>query len=315
MSNLTQAEAFLLGEIRQGKQIAWSQFVDRYQGRLLAFARSKTRDAVGAEDLVQETFISFLRALPNFRGQSSIETYLFAILRRKIIDSYRGRKLNPCLLQDGFGSSDGDEAGSSAAELVAAPDPTASWYARRDEDHEIKRTALEAALSALIDGYKDALNFRDLQIVELLFYCQARNKDIARIAGVAVNHVAVIKHRCLKEIRDRVLRTLPAEADLADLFTGTDGPVPDAADTMVAEIWHDLRPSCPKRSTLGAWLLGTLEPDWTQYVAFHLETLGCGICMANIADLREQTQTDAGQRLRDRILESTVGFWGPSRPA
>ncbi len=305
MKQLTEAEEFLLAEIRQGKQTAWSQLVDRYQGRLLAFARSKSGDAANAEDLVQDTLVSFLRALPRFRGEASLETYLFSILRRKIIDSYRGRRLSLCLLQDGV--SDDSDA-SSVVDDIAGSDPTASWYVRRGEDRDIKRTALTGALEQLIDGYKLALNFRDLQIVEMLFYCQLRNKDIARIAGVGVNHVAVIKHRCLKEIREHVQAGLPGETDLADLFTGSEGPIPDAADAMLAEAWQEQRLSCPKRSTLGAWLLGTLEAPWAEYIAFHLERLGCRFCRANLDDLRQQTTSDTGGRFRDRIMESTIGF-------
>ncbi|HQA00065.1 MAG TPA: sigma-70 family RNA polymerase sigma factor, partial [Phycisphaerae bacterium] len=250
---LTEAEQYLLEQIRSGKQDAWSQLVDRYQGRLLAFARSKVRDGAEAEDLVQDTFVSFLRSLDNFRSQASLETYLFSILRRKIIDLYRGRRVNVCLLQDGL-SPDGESDPGNLP--LAAPDPTASWYARRDEDHDLKRSALAAALTDLIEGYKRELNFRDLQIVEMLFYCQLRNKDISQTAGVTVNHVAVIKHRCLNQIREQILRRLPRQSDAADLFTGADGPVPEAADSMIAEIWQERRLSCPKRSTLGAWMLG-----------------------------------------------------------
>jgi RNA polymerase sigma factor (sigma-70 family) len=307
MNHLNEAEQYLLEQIRCRQQDAWSQLVDRYQGRLLAFARSKTRDAVGAEDLVQDTFVSFLRSLANFRGQASLETYLFSILRRKIIDLYRGRRMNLCLLQDGL-STDGPSDASSALGGIAGDDPTASWYARREEDHELKRAALASALTDLIDGYKQALNFRDLQIVEMLFYCQLRNKDISHTAGVTVNHVAVIKHRCLNEIREHILRHLPRQSDVADLFTGAEGPIPDAADSMIAEIWQEQRLSCPKRSTLGAFHLGTLEPAWGDYVRFHLERLGCRFCRANLDDLEQQTATEPVQTFRDRIMQSTVGF-------
>lgn len=307
MSQLTEAEQYLLDQIRHGEQNAWSQLVDRYQGRLIAFARSKTRDAVEAEDLVQDTFVNFVRGLASFRGQASLETYLFSILRRKIIDVYRGRRMSLCLLQDGLGT-ESDSAGSSVVDDVPAPDPTASWYARREEDHDRKRNALAEALAAMIDGYKQALNFRDLQIVEMLFYCQVRNKDIAQAAGVTVNHVAVIKHRCLGELRDQVLRRLPDSTDLADLFTGADGPIPEEADCMIARIWQEQRLSCPKRSTLGAHLLGTLEPAWADYVRFHLDVLGCRFCRANLEDLQQQTAVENVQRFRDRIMESTVGF-------
>ena len=73
MSGLNEADRFLLEQIRQGSAEGWSQFVDRFQGRLIAYARSRSRGHSDAEDLVQDTLISFLRALPNFREESGFE--------------------------------------------------------------------------------------------------------------------------------------------------------------------------------------------------------------------------------------------------
>ena len=149
MSALTQAEKYLLDQIRQGSAEGWSQLVDRYQGRLVAFARHKLRGSADAEDLVQETFMSFLKGLAEFRQQASFETYLFVILRRKIINFCRGKRANVCLLQDVMQASTDPESGP-AADRIAGPEPTASWYVRRDEAHELQRSALTSALGELI---------------------------------------------------------------------------------------------------------------------------------------------------------------------
>lgn len=293
MSELNEADRYLLDQIRRGSAEGWSQFVDRYQGRLLAFARAKLRQKADAEDLVQETLISFLRALPTFREQSGLETYLFAILRRKVIDAYRGRKVSVCLLQDVLAGPGAAESTEPAGRL-AAPDPTASWYARRDEQHEQQKDRLTAALRELIDHYKQMLNFRDLQIVEMLFYCQIRNKDIAEITAVSEKHVALLKHRVL----DRLRKAIGPHAG---------GGETDPPDDLLSDIWQEHRLSCLKRNTLGGYLLGTLEPAWHDYIAFHLDRLGCSFCQANLDDLKAANLEDQ-RNLRNRIMESTVGF-------
>ena len=292
MAQTSEADQYLLEHIRQGSGDAWAQLVARYQGRLLAFARSKVRQVSDAEDLVQDTFVSFLRSVGAFRGQASIETYLFCILRRKVLDVFRGSK-RVCLLQDACG---GNEDEGDASVQLAAPDETASFYARREEAHEGQRTALSAALSELIAEYKAAKAFHDLQIIEMLFYCQLRNKHIAERVGVRENYVAVLKHRCLQQIRERLQQSRCGEG--ADL-----------ADSLLSEIWQDERLSCPKRSTIGAFLLGTLEPDWQAYVDFHVHRLGCQFCAANLQDLQQQTSHGVPQKLRERIMHSTVGFF------
>jgi len=42
-----------------------------------------------AEDLVQETFLSAIRAKDSFKGESTEKTWLVSILKNKIIDHYR----------------------------------------------------------------------------------------------------------------------------------------------------------------------------------------------------------------------------------
>src|ERR1700722_9979852 len=94
MNQCSEAERYMLEEIRRGSGDAWSQVVDRYQGRLVAFARRRVPRGVDPEDLVQETFLQFVRSLANFRQEASLETFLFVILRRKLADVHRGRKIN-----------------------------------------------------------------------------------------------------------------------------------------------------------------------------------------------------------------------------
>ena len=316
MSALSEADRFLLEQIRQGDAEGWRQLVDRYQGRLVAFARGKLRQSADAEDVVQETLMAFLKGLDAFRAQASIETYLFTILRRKIINWTRGKRSTLCLLQDVmYGRANGDSTGDAAdapAEL-AASDPTASWYARRDELADLQHDALTAALRDLIDGFKQSHNFRDLQVVEMLFYCQIRNKDAAAVVSLDEKHVALIKHRCIKQLRERVGRDLGRTDVVIDPGAGGDADLPAAADTVIAEIWQTHRLSCLKRSTIGAYLLGTLDDPWREYVAFHLDRLGCQFCRANLEDLQQQTAEGASQSLRNRIMESTIGFLSRSQ--
>lgn len=294
MNELTQAEQYLLEQIRRGDAEGWSQLVERYQGRLLAFARSRALNSADAEDLVQETFMQFLKALGSFRGEASVETFLFMILRRRIIDFLRGKRMASCLVQDDL---EGEES-SSSLPPVAAPDLTASAYARRDEQRQTERLALAGALAELIGALKESSDFRDLKIMEMLFYAQLKNKDIARLAGVEENNVALIKHRWLKQLRQKVGQRLGAAG----------GEAGACADSLLTEIWEEQRPSCPKRSTVGGFLLGTLEARWQDYVDFHINKLGCRFCRANLEDLQSQ-KAEAPRAMRQRIMQSTVGFF------
>lgn len=56
---------------------------------MLNFAFRKTGDLTLAEDLVQDTFLSALKARDNFKGNSQEKTWLFSILENKITDYFR----------------------------------------------------------------------------------------------------------------------------------------------------------------------------------------------------------------------------------
>src|SRR4051812_9869982 len=142
MTQWTEAERFLLERVRQRDGDAWAQLVARYEGRLVAFARARGVSAADAEDFVQDAFLHLLRGLDSFRGEASLETYLFLLLRRRIIEWLRGRRVHACLA---------GEDSSAGEPMPAAPVGTASSYARRAEELDQDRSALAAAIAGLVD--------------------------------------------------------------------------------------------------------------------------------------------------------------------
>lgn len=64
-------------------------WVDQYADYLFSYALARVNDEDGARDLVQDTFLSALKARNSFKGEASEKTWLVSILKRKIIDHYR----------------------------------------------------------------------------------------------------------------------------------------------------------------------------------------------------------------------------------
>src|SRR6187399_1678855 len=158
MAELTEADRYLLERIGRGDGEGWSQLVRTYQGRLLAFARSRLARKEEAEDLVQDTFIAFLEGIKRFRENASVETFLFTILRHKLIDFFRGKQMRTCFLQDVMeGEAHNDDRPPEMEDSAAA---SASWYARQDEADDLVRESLAEALGALIQRLKSDENFR-----------------------------------------------------------------------------------------------------------------------------------------------------------
>ena len=84
----------------------------------------------------------------------------------------------------------------------------------------------------------------------------------------------------------------------------------DRGEHSIGAIWRRRRLSCPSREDLGSYLLNVLDRELQDYVAFHLKTVGCPFCQANLADLQTLQQEPApkAQARRRRYFESSAGY-------
>lgn len=65
------------------------------RNQMLRFATIQLRDATIAEDAVQEALMAAHEAKDRFEGRAQLKTWVFAILRNKILDVFRERKRRP----------------------------------------------------------------------------------------------------------------------------------------------------------------------------------------------------------------------------
>jgi hypothetical protein len=89
----------------------------------------------------------------------------------------------------------------------------------------------------------------------------------------------------------------------------------DAGVHSVGEIWRRHRLSCATREQLGSFVLGVLPKEAADYLAFHLEVVGCRVCRANLTDLQKQQAEsgDAVQTRRRKYFQSSAGYLRPKR--
>ncbi len=72
-------------------QLDPAAWLDRYGDSLYRYAVARLRDAEAAEEVVQETFVSGLRAREQYSGHGTEGAWLMGILKRKVIDFVRAR--------------------------------------------------------------------------------------------------------------------------------------------------------------------------------------------------------------------------------
>ncbi len=290
------ADQFLVEQIREGSESAWRTLIDRYTGRLLAFARARTSGLSDAEDLVQETFVGFLQSAGGFDTSRSLETYLFTILRYKLYDLLRQRKLT--VIREPAGAEDWWDR------IVPGDEETPSGIAVQAEVRGQQEKLLGEVLLRLIHELRDREAFSDLQVIELVFFAGKRNLDVGELLDIDQKAVAGIKFRAIQKLQKFLEEREPeAVACLAEA----------QADVTVARVWREQRLTCLKRSTLGSFLLGVLDEPWRSYTQFHLDVVGCPMCVANLADL--EAGEEGGCPLQERspadneaMFQSSVGF-------
>jgi hypothetical protein len=84
----------------------------------------------------------------------------------------------------------------------------------------------------------------------------------------------------------------------------------ERGEHSLGAIWRRHRLTCPTREDLGNLLLGVLDPEFADYIKFHLQSISCGYCQANLMDLQErQKETKAKvQERRQKMFASSAGF-------
>jgi RNA polymerase sigma-70 factor (ECF subfamily) len=85
-------DKWLVQRILSGDKAAGEQFVIEHYEAIFRFLRNLTGNKEDAEDLTQQTFLRAWEALPSFRGDSSLSTWLHSIAYREYIHWLRSRR-------------------------------------------------------------------------------------------------------------------------------------------------------------------------------------------------------------------------------
>lgn len=206
----SESDRDLVRRIRSGEERAWRECISEYEGRLLAFVDSRLRDRSLAEDVVQETFLGFLTALPNFDDNTPLEAFLFAIAAHKLTDLLRRQGRRPTLPLMAGNSS------SPAVEPIGR-DRAASSIARSREDRTAEEGLIADAFRELIRQWFDNREFERLMCAELLFVKGLPNKSTAVELAISEQAVANHKFYIVSRLKAAVRRRTARSVDFRQL--------------------------------------------------------------------------------------------------
>ena len=140
-------EQVLLQRAKKGEIAAFEALVNAYERRVYALALRSTGSEADAADITQEVFLRAYRALPTFRGESGLSTWLYRITVNLCVDL--ARKHNPTDSLD-------DEHAGSIPETRGAHQPEAALA-----NSELRRE-LDIALSMVSEEHRKIVILRDV---------------------------------------------------------------------------------------------------------------------------------------------------------
>lgn len=173
------ADEISLEALKAGNRAAFARLVEAYSPAVYRVALKILNDPQDAEDVLQETFIKALRALPNFEGRSSLSTWLYRIAVNEALMVVRKRR--PDSVSIDAEKDDGEEA--------SPPVEIRDWCCLPEGDllSAESRQFLDQAILNLSPALRAVFVLRDVQGLSV--------KETAEALNVSE---AVIKTRLLR---------------------------------------------------------------------------------------------------------------------
>lgn len=161
----------LVARARGGDVDAFEQLYRLHAGRVYALCLRLAADAGVARELTQDTFVRAWEALPRFRADASLTTWLHRIAVNAMLERRRGdrRRSTRVALAD-----DEDEEAMQMAGVVSAPDVATA-------------IDLERAIGALPPGVRRAFVLHDVE--------GYTHEEIATMTGLAAGTLRAQLHR------------------------------------------------------------------------------------------------------------------------
>ena len=140
-------EDALVARLRRGDHRAFEELVIAYQHRVFGIALRMLGNRAEAEEIAQETFLRAHRALPGFRGDARLHTWLYAIASRLCLNR--------------LASADRRLVRGDDETVTATPtdEPTAAARLERAE----LEAAVRQAIAALPEDRRIVVVLRDLE--------------------------------------------------------------------------------------------------------------------------------------------------------
>jgi RNA polymerase sigma-70 factor (ECF subfamily) len=204
VNTVEQAEPFiatrwsLLSRLRNlDDHASWQDFFNTYWKLIYGVALKAGLNDAAAQDVVQETVLTVIRKLPEFKTDpqaGSFKGWLLHIVRWRVADQHRRQQRHNRWLAPAAAA---DTHATPVVERI--PDP-AGFNLERVWDEEWEKNLVDIAL----DRVKTRVSATLYQMFDLYVVKQWPARDVAKALRVSVGHVYVAKHRVSAQVQKEI---------------------------------------------------------------------------------------------------------------
>lgn len=203
MKELPQKEkdSLLIDRCKHGDEAAFDEIVHTYWDKIFGRAFQMLKNPEDAEEITQDTFIRALRNLKNFRGDSSLSTWLYQIATNLSYNRYwywKRRKIQRTISIDEPLRS--YQAPTLKNFLASDNETPENAVTRRDLDQNIKDT-----IEGLSDDHRNILTLRNLQDLSY--------EEIAQELHISIGTVKSRIARARKALKNKLNLALKMEKE------------------------------------------------------------------------------------------------------
>jgi RNA polymerase sigma-70 factor (ECF subfamily) len=189
----------LVAQAKAGDFAAMESLLVKYERQVYALGRRIVAQHQDAEEVTQQTFLSVIEHLPEFREESQFRTWLLRIATNHALALLRKRSVRT-------GPSIDDRDADDSYEGIPHPEFIAVW---RDTPEEIAvrretRQHIDEALADLKEKYRVVFVLRDIE--------EFSTRETADILGISVEAVKVRLLRARLMLRERLTRLFGDES-------------------------------------------------------------------------------------------------------
>jgi RNA polymerase sigma-70 factor (ECF subfamily) len=197
LNSINIDEKALIADLISGDEKAFELIVSNYHNLMLSVSRAIVGEAF-ADEVVQDAWISAIKALPKFEGRSSLKTWLLNIVSNGAKSRVK-RENRTISLDDGWQSVSPDEFDNTGHRLEALlPWEEATPEALLANDQ--LQTSIENTFQALPPLQRAALTMYDMEGIEI--------KEVCNILDISASNARVLLHRartslhqCIEQFR------------------------------------------------------------------------------------------------------------------